>query len=349
MSITSTLTARTLPFSVPRGSGEPERVRRSPRHSLEPPELTLTRTFYPMGFPLEVHTNDAKVFHLFARMWGRFKPLRNALSAPLRFDVYVVEGRGGESCPPAPVYRLTRPLLTAVADSDNYSIVDLATLYSQVSIARATLAYPLYAEWYLLSAPLACISTHLATPVHAACVSRRGRGVLLCGESGAGKSTLAYACARAGWTYTSDDAALIPLHERGRRVIGNCYQVRFRPSAAELFPEISGYGTTPRAAGKPSIEIPTAELPRMRVAFSTEVQHIVFLDRSTGGQPLLETFPLSVARRYLRSVLFGLEESMEVQYGDLERMLTAPVHRLRYQRLDDAISLMEQLVNPGAA
>ncbi len=349
MSTTSTPIPQTLPLSGLRTENEPEPEKRVFRHSIEPPELTLYRVFFPMGFPLDVHTNDAEVFTLLDRMWGRFTPLKAATSSLLRFDVYVVDGRGGSACPPAPVYRLVQPLLTAVADADNYSIVDLSTRHSHVSIARTTLAYPRYAEWFLLAAPLSCISTHLATPIHGACVSRRGRGVLLCGESGAGKSTLAYACARAGWTYTSDDAVFLPHGESGRRVIGNCYQVRFRPDTAVLFPEISGRDITPRAAGKPSIEIPTAELPHMRLSFSTDVQHIVFLDRHSGEQPLLERSPVTTARRYLRSVLFGLPQSVTEQTDELERLLTAPVHCLRYERLDDAVRLLEQLVTGGYA
>jgi hypothetical protein len=237
----------------------------------------------------------------------------------------------------------------AVADGDNYSIVDLDTLHTQVCIARSTLAYPLYAEWYLLSGPLACISTRFATPIHGACVSRHGRGLLLCGESGAGKSTLAYACARAGWTFTSDDATLIPHHESRHRVIGNCYQVRFRPTASDLFPEIAGRDITPRAAGKPSIEISTADLPGIETSFTADVHRIVFLHRQPCARPQLERFPVSSARQYLRDVLFGLPETLALQYEVIDRLLTAPVHRLVYERLDDAIGLLKQLVDQGEA
>jgi hypothetical protein len=349
MSLSST-SMPDIASSYPLGEGEEhERQRIYPRHAIEPAELTLTRTFFPMGYPVEVRTNEAEVFTILNRMWGHFEPLQGERSALLRFDIHVVEGKGGPACPPATVYRLIRPLLMGVADSDNYSVVDLETLHAQVSIARTALAYPMYAEWFLFSAPLVCISTRLATPIHGACVGRRGRGVLLCGESGAGKSTLAYACARAGWTFTSDDATMVRHHESGRHVIGNCHQVRFRPAAMELFPELAGREITPRAAGKPSVEVSTAELPGIHTAFSAEVQHIVFLDRRGGGQPLLEAFPVSVARSYLRETLFGLPETLAVQYEVLERMLGAPIYRLRYERLDDAIALLERLVDEDEA
>ena len=322
---------------------------RFPRHSIEPPELTLTRTFFPMGFPVEVRTNDAGVFPILDGMWGRFEPLHMGRCLPVRFDVHVVDGEAGLVCPPPPVYRMIRPLMMGVADGDNYSVVDLAASHAQVTLSRGALAHPLYAGWFLLGAPLSCICTRYVTPIHGACVSRGGRGVLLCGESGAGKSTLAYACARAGWTFTSDDATFLPHHESGRRVIGNCYQVRFRPTATELFPEIAGREITPRAAGKPSIEVPTAELPRIHTAFNASIEHLIFLHREPGARPSLEDFPVQEAREYLRAVLYGLDETLAVQYEVLERMLTAPIHRLRYERLDDAIALLEQLVDEGEA
>jgi len=302
-----------------------------------------------MGYAVTVRTNDAEVFTILSRMWKHFEPLQVIQTALLRFDIHVVPGEGSKVCPPAAVYRLIRPLLMGVADGDNYSVVDLETLHAQVSIARATLAFPRYVEWFLFNAPLVCISTRFATPIHGACVSRRGRGVLLCGESGAGKSTLAYACARAGWTFTSDDATMVPHRWSGQHVIGNCHQVRFRRAAKDLFPEIAGRKITPRAAGKPSVEVPTAELPGIHTAFSSEVQHIVFLDRRGGDQASLEAFPVSIARRYLQETLFGLPETIAVQYKVLERMLAAPVHRLRYKRLDDAIALLEQLVDDDEA
>jgi len=76
--------------------------------------------------------------------------------------------------------------------------------------------------------------------VHAGCAALDGRGVLLCGDSGAGKSTLTYALARAGWAYVTDDCSFLLNCGKRRMVTGNCNQVRFRPSAGELFPEVAG-------------------------------------------------------------------------------------------------------------
>jgi hypothetical protein len=55
-------------------------------------------------------------------------------------------------------------------------------------------------------------------PLHAGCVARAGRGVLLVGASGAGKSTLTLHCLRAGMDFLAEDSVLLEPH--GLRATG---------------------------------------------------------------------------------------------------------------------------------
>ena len=176
---------------------------------------------------------------------------------------------------------------------------------------------------------------------------RNGRGVLLCGDSGAGKSTLSYACARAGWTYVTDDASYMLNNGEDRLVTGNCHQVRFRPSALKLFPELDGLEITPRAAGKPSIELPTAPMPGITRATTAQVDYLVFLNRRASGTDQLVSYRRDAARQYLRQVLYGPDESVAMQYAALERLLTAEIFELRYSNLDWAVSRLESLTREG--
>ena len=162
-----------------------------------------------------------------------------------------------------------------------------------------------------------------------------------------GKSTLSYACARAGWTYISDDASFLLQDRTDRMVTGDCHRVRFRPTAAELFPEIRGLEITPRAAGKPSIELPTASLPDITASQTTQIDSIVFLNRSCTSEPELVPYRKDVAREFMRQVLFGLEETMAAQYEAIERLLEAGVFELRYSELDGAIARLKQLALEG--
>src|SRR5262249_8039325 len=122
--------------------------------------------------------------------------------------------------------------------------------------------------------------------IHAAFIAREGLGVLLCGPSGAGKSTLAYACARAGWTYISDDWAALLVDSTEPVALGRPRQARFRPDAVERCRELEGCVARQRPTGKLAFEVPTSVLG-IRTADQAAVGAIVFLERATGPARLL--------------------------------------------------------------
>lgn len=315
-----------------------------PRHELEGPELRLRKTFYPYGFPADVVTNSAEVLQLMEEIWGKFEMQHD--TEPIRSEVRVVEGDASE-CPPEPTYRIMLPLMICVADAHNYAVVDFQQSITHICISRATLRHRLYLKYFILGTPACCITTRYTTPVHAGCVALDGRGILLCGDSGAGKSTLSYACARAGWTYVSDDGSFLLNGGTKRLVTGDCHLVRFRPAAAELFPEVRGLEITPRAAGKPSIELSTAALPHVARAQTTRVDFIVFLNRHAAGAPELVPYCKETARQSMRQVLFGPPETRRLQHAAIERLLTAKVFELRYSQLNWAIERLRRLVREG--
>lgn len=315
-----------------------------PKLMMESAELSLRAMYFPFGFPAEVRTNSETVLELFRGLWGKFAKQRD--TEPIRCEVQLVEG-SGTACPAAPVYRLMLPLMISIADADNHCIVDLERSEAKIAISRAALGHPAYAQYFFLGVPACCIATRYATPVHAACVALNGQGVLLCGDSGAGKSTLAYGCARSGWTYVSDDGAYILDGGVDRQVTGNCHQVRFRPSATKIFPEFEGYETTPRAAGKPSIELATAPMAHIKCAPSTRANFICFLNRGTADSPQIVPFSKDQARRSMRQVLYGTRESLKNQYEAIDQLLTAEVFELRYSDLDWAVDRLQSLAVTG--
>lgn len=311
------------------------------RPELPKPALSLKRIFYPFGFPVEVKTNSFEVFDVLDSLWGKFEQQHDLV--PIKSEVHVVEGDSTE-CPPLPVYRLMSPLFVSIADRDNYSIIDMEHNTAQICLSRAALRHKLYAGYYFLGTPVSCIATRYTTPVHAGCVALDGRGVLLCGDSGAGKSSLSYACARSGWTYVSDDGSYLLNCGEDRTVAGNCYQVRFRPTAAALFPEIEGLRMMPRAAGKPSVEMQTAMIPALKCAQTAKVDFIVFLNRKALGQPKLVPYRKDVARHFMQQMLFGPENTRGPQYAAIERLLDAEVFELRYRDLSWGVDRLRQLV-----
>jgi hypothetical protein len=179
-------------------------------------------------------------------------------------------------------------------------------------------------------------------------VQNGGRGVLLCGESGAGKSSLAFACARNGWTFLSDDSSAIIRKRRGRVVVGNPCQMRFRESAVELFPELKEQRVTPRATGKMAIELATAILPEIATQAECQVDYIVFLNRREPAPPSFLSVPKEIAWQYFQQYMcFGEDEVHQAQTASIHDLLTAKVFEMRYQDLDWAVERLDMLVREG--
>jgi HPr Serine kinase C-terminal domain len=310
------------------------------------PDLTMEQTFYPLGFPLRIRTNSQEVLRQSEIKWGMFEKRFDI--EPIVAEIHVIATDDTE-CPPLPHYSFFNNMMVVTAGTGNFCVAPFPNGKTRMVVTTAALRYPNYFRQVFLDCAAACqTASRLTTGVHAACVALKGRGVLLCGDSGAGKTSLSWACAQAGWDFVADDSVHLLNGSGSRMVIGNSHQVRFRPSAAELFPEIAGAEITPRLFGKPSIELPTAPMNNVNTRECVQADFIVFLNRRTPGAAELVPYRKDVARCFMRQWLFGTPESKTIQHAAIERLLAAPVLELRYECLHWAVDRLEKLVREGA-
>jgi energy-coupling factor transporter ATP-binding protein EcfA2 len=307
-------------------------------------DLPLHRTFYPLGFAVEIMTNDLDVLVAANESFGHRRLCRG--DAALQVRIGISEG-GSSKCPPEPTRREFNHLYSLVADGDNQALLDLRTCTSFVWLKKAALNNRLYFRYnFLEKVVYLLLGASAVTDIHAACISKNGKGILLCGNSGAGKSTLAYACARAGWTYTSDDTCYLVNNSKTPRVIGHAHRLRFRPEAKALFPELKNHNITPRMEGKPSIEVRISELPDLRIKTVPEVKvhSIVYLNRYSLATGRLATLPAGTATLRLRQELFSSGEIREKHKTILETLSDVPTYELHYCDLHDAMRKLDLLV-----
>jgi hypothetical protein len=303
----------------------------------------LVQTFYPLGFPVEISTNSQAILEMAAESWGAFH--QDFSIPPVRIQVGVVEGKGS-ACPRAPTCRVQKHLFSFVADQENFGIIDLNESFASVWLADHVIQYRKYLRYHFLECAAICqIATRYATGIHAACVVRNGIGVLLCGDSGAGKSTLSYACAKAGWTYVTDDSSFLVHGQNELLVTGNCHQVRFRPATASIYPEINGREIVQRTEiGKPSIEL-VPSLQGLGSSQTAKVQFLVFLNRRDGINAFLRPFSREVARAFLRQGRFSPPDILFTQYAAIDRLLNTEVLELRYTDLAWALDRLAELAD----
>jgi len=300
-------------------------------------ELPLGGTFYPAGFPLQLATNSPHVVEAAREAWGASAKAFD--TAPLNFRV-IAQATGELAA--APAYRVQAGLLTFVSDAHNFAAADIRRLTASFYLSDQTCADHAVLRWLFLEAMAYMLLTqHYVVSLHAACVERDSAGILLCGSSGSGKSTLSVACARAGFTFLSDDCTWILTETDTPVAIGKPHQARLRADAARHFPELEGFSTRALPNGKLSMEVPTSRLAGVKTAPRVEVSRLVFLDREGQGAARLESMASDEAAALLLQDLPSYGPEVNAVHERTIGMLAGlPAWRLTYSTLDDAIRLL---------
>src|SRR5713101_4670374 len=249
--------------------------------------LPLRARFYPLGFPLDLETNSADVMQAASEGWGLFPQAFD--ETPMRLSLGVAESERRE-IPPQSKFFSREHLMSITADTENFVIVDFKQSYAFGWVTPAVAAdHPVLRYRFLSTAMLTMVEQLALAPLHCALVARNGCGIALFGDSFAGKSTLAYACARVGWTFLSDDGTHLVCKSSDRYAIGDPHYMRFREDAKFLFPELAERLVVSRPNGKIGIEVPTNELP-IRTAPGCSIEHMVFLNRNEAGATQLRRY-----------------------------------------------------------
>lgn len=303
-------------------------------------DLPFRRTYYPLGFPMSLETNSRLIIEATDESWGDYPSIFDAPAPVIRIAV-----SKEESALVTPSFRSQEHLLAITADAGNFAVCDFRANFGFCWLTANAAADRGYARYYFIEAMVyMLLEARYLTAIHAGCIALNGRGVLLWGRSGAGKSCLSFACARRGWTYVADDGTNLVHNRSDRLVVGLPRQARFRESAAELFPELAGRTALIRPSGSPSIEIRTRELPHIETAFTTCVDHIVFLERQSGVSPRLKPVRKGEALDRLESETALWEDGiLREKKANLAVLAGANAWTFRYSDLDSAVEGLTEL------
>jgi hypothetical protein len=301
--------------------------------------LPFFAKFFPLGFPLVLKTNSRDIVEAGRESWAEFGAAFEVPPVELRVMVQGDEAELTRTSPAGPRFRAQAYLLSIVLDEANFAVCDLGHGLGFASLTPGVARNQLYTAFHFLDAMAClCLCHQHVTPIHAACVASRGKGILLVGAPGAGKSSLAWACARAGLTLVSDDALWMPRRQATLTLIGKPQRMRFRPEAIDLFPELKGIRRLDTVIGKSSFEIRTADVPGLATAACCRPGKVLFLDRQSPART--ELFPIcgDEARQCLAEATTRYESSVwEEQEASRERLVRCGAFRLRYSNLHEAV------------
>ena len=304
--------------------------------------LPWRATFYPLGFPIEIRTNHQEILETAKESWGAC--LRRFATPPVEIRIAVSEGISNEP-PSPPVFRAQGHLLSIVSDAANFAVCDLAKGFAFGWLTRAAATARVWTRHFYLDAMAYCCLTHLyVTAVHAACITKNGRGVLLCGPSGMGKSVLALACAQNGWAFVTDDVAYLVREFENDMVLGRPDRMKFLPTGAALFPSIQWTKPGADHDGSPFLELRTQNID-IATAQSSTADYLVFLRRrpEIGSARLM---PIDSGDVFARLVaeLPVFETSVHAAHRQsLETLSRVPAFEMQYEHLSDAIRMLNQL------
>jgi hypothetical protein len=305
----------------------------------------LQAEVFPFGFSMRIKSNHPSVIEVAQESWSCFAPKFSA--QPIELSFTVSKCRNSDT-PPDGTFRAQNNLLIAVADAHNSAVCDLRTGVGFAHLTEAAVRDQAYLRYNFIEAmAYTLLDAQHVVAVHAACVAKNGNGFLLFGDSGAGKSSLAYACARRGWTYISDDCTFIPRRTSGRLAVGNPRMFRFRPAASTLFPEIKG--PVSLRNGKPTIEIKSAALPSITTATECTVNQVIFLNRcvqeniATGLQPVSRQ---ECWKRVSQQNAWPAELCIQRERQKaLEMLLGARALQLNYTHCAQAVDALERVAH----
>ncbi|WP_028056091.1 hypothetical protein [Sphingobium bisphenolivorans] len=185
--------------------------------------------------------------------------------------------------------------------------------------------------------------------LHAGCLHRRGKALLLLGEPGAGKTTLTSWLTAQGFDYAGDDIAMV---DGEGRVQGLAFLPSVKAGAWPLLESV--YGDMARLpvhlrADRKRVRFPTpggiaAEQP-------VGIGWIIRLRRRSAGGAELRPMTTAIALRQLLAEAASHDE--EIGRDSLDLMIrtvaAARCHELHYARLDDATALLKQICDDEPA
>jgi hypothetical protein len=288
---------------------------------------------FPLGHPVEVVSRRQEPLEEALARWGAWPQL-----FPERAPTVTVEVHEGPAAVAPPSFRTAGADMLLFSDPANLGSFSVEAKSALLRVSRRTLDQRSWFGYHLLQ-PLVLTGLDMMffDPLHAACVARGDRSVILAGDSGAGKTTLSYACAKAGWTLISEDGVRL-AGNGARKLVGGFWRLRLRQEARTLFPELRDVPVEPTPNGKPAMQLDAAERG-LRTAWEADLGPVVFLSRRPGGAAI-SPFAPEVALAYF------LQTAKQPNRKGPEKRISALLNRgcylLEYEHVDDGVAALEK-------
>jgi hypothetical protein len=258
-----------------------------------------------LGGRFRFESNSRQLLRLVDEAFGGLP--RHRLSAILpRFEVRLVLRPGAV---PHSRSRLEPPpfgmfsgagLLGGATQQSNFVVLSPQERSALIVLSRKMMSFPYHARYELIEFAVFTLAarTQGLVSLHAACIGRAGRGILLMGASGAGKSTLALMALLQGFDFISEDSVFVAADTLLATGAANFLHVRADSLRwVERPRDIAAIRASPiirRRSGVRKFEVDLRRGTHRLAASPLKIGAIVFLSAQTAsGGPLLRSLSKS--------------------------------------------------------
>jgi hypothetical protein len=194
--------------------------------------MPVRRNLQLLGGRFQFESNSPELMRLVDSAYADLPRHRLSAVVPqlrVRLQLGRQELRRGRSEPP-PLSMLSGVgFLGGAMNSSNFVVLSPSQRAALVVVSREQLRFPYHTRYEYLEFAVFTLASRSQglVSLHAACVGRGGRGILLMGPSGSGKSTVTLLCLLNGFDILSEDSVFVKPDSLLATGVSNFLHIRF--------------------------------------------------------------------------------------------------------------------------
>jgi hypothetical protein len=289
-----------------------EAMEKRPIPARDPLGYSLTaefvESFAPLGVRLRLETNSREILEACRVSFGCYG-LPDAGAPTAQFVIRLFVDNSFEAVPPwpNPVFRSQGHLFYVSVGGQNTCVADLRRRYAAGFVSPAMAQD----HDFLRSTFLECLALTMMTfgrgathtYVHASAVAKGGRGLIFSGLRESGKSTLAYACARRGFYFVTDDVVYLNEGNDGLVAWGRPGRLRFLLDGVRFFPELKLKVDTLQTQNHDFVEFDVEDILPGQAEVCCRPAALFFLERTSGPTSYEKLEPGEAVRLLTRDLI----------------------------------------------
>jgi hypothetical protein len=311
-----------------------------------------------LGCRVEFESNSEELLRLVRDAYAGLPPQRFAAVAPqlkVRLLLTADTPVHSPSEPPPLAMVAGAGFLGGATASSNFVVLSPAQRTALLVVSATMLRFPYHTRYELIEFAVFTLAARVQqlVPLHAACVGRHGRGVLLMGESGSGKSTVSLLCLLAGFEFLSEDSVFIMPDTLLATGVTNFVHVRENSlrwvTRAREAAAIRRSPVIRRRSGVRKFEVDLRQRPFDLASQPQKICSLIFLSAAAAAsQPILRALSRSemLARLAALQAYAAGQPRWKLFCASLARIDSFELRRGRHP--SESVEALERLMQRGA-